>query len=325
MKKVLFIGLMLGINLYAQVVFTGVDRLTESVKAFYLNVETEQISELSFSNSYLPRWLSENFLVLNIGNSIFKVDKYREKQIYFFEGYMPVVSNSSRYVAAYSKNGITIADSSGKILTVLEVDYWSKITPIFSFDEKSIFYYDKRREATFKFNWEKQTNQLFAHYVFHPLHSPDGTELLINIGKVDSNFRIGIVHSNWAENQPINYITSPYENSVSPIWSPSGNYIAYMTLLSKNTIAGSDFIPARIVLYNKKTRTKQIITEDAGFTDGAYPQFSFSKDEKYFYYTAIRENGTGTIVQIDLSNNFEKKILINDFNIDARLPLYLDK
>jgi len=146
-----------------------------------------------------------------------------------------------------------------------------------------------------------------------------------NTGKVDSNFRVGIVDTNWNENQPVNYITPIYENSIVPIWSPSGRFIVYMTLLSKNSIQNSDFIPARIVLYDTKSKTKQIISEDAGFTEGAYPQFSFSKDERYFYYTAIRENGTGTIIQVDLNSNFEKRILINDSNLDARLPLYCDK
>lgn len=324
--KSIFIGLViLRLSLYSQIVFTGMDRLTGNVKAFYLNVETEQLIELSYSNSYLPRWLNENQIVLNIGNSIFKVDKFHEQQIYFFEGYMPAVSNSGKYIAAYSQKGITIADSTGKILRVFEVDYWSKITPIFSHDEKSVFYYDKKREATFKFDWEKLTNHLFAHYVFHPVYSSDGSKLLINIGKVDSNFRVGIVDTSWNENQPVNYITSIYENSIVPIWSPSGRFIAYMTLLSNNAVQNSDFIPARIVLYDTKSKTKQIISEDAGFTEGAYPQFSFSKDERYFYYTAIRENGTGTIVQVDLFSNFEKKVLINDSNLDARLPLYCDK
>ncbi|MCX8056321.1 MAG: hypothetical protein N3F03_01770 [Ignavibacteria bacterium] len=324
MKKLFFVLLIIS-NLRGQIVFTGVDRLTQTVKAFHLNIENEQLLELSYSNSYLPRWLNENYIVMNIGNSIFKVDKFREKQFYFFDGYMPVVSKSGKYVAAYSKDGITIADSSGKILKVLEVDCWSKVTPIFSFDEKSIFYYDKKREACFKFNWEEQTNHIFAHYVFHPIFSPDGSKILINVGKVDSNFRIGIVNAEWKENQPINYITSSYENSIVPIWSPTGRYVAYLSLLSKSTYPNSDFIPARIVLYDTQTRTKHILTEDAGFTEGAYPQFSFSKDERFFYYTAIRENGTGTIGQLDLQNNLEKKFLINDPNIDARLPLYLDK
>lgn len=325
MKKILALKFILLTNLFAQVVFTGVDRLTETVKAYYLNVETEQLLELSFSNSYLPRWLNENFIVLNIGNSIFKVDKYRDRQVFFFEGFMPVVSNSGKYVAAYTTDGIVVSDSSGKILRKLEVDYWSRITPTFSHDERIIFYYDKKREATFGFDWENLTNHLFAHYVYHPVFSPDGSKILINVGKVDSNFRVGIVNPDWKENQPINYITSPYENSIVPIWSPSGKYIAYMTLLSQKTIQNSDFIPARIVLYDTNSKTKQIISEDAGFTEGAYPQFSFSKDERYFYYTAVREIGTGTIVQVDLQNNFEKKILINDPNIDARIPIYLDK
>ncbi len=190
---------------------------------------------------------------------------------------------------------------------------------------KAFFYYDKKREATFRFNWEEQRNHLFGHYIFHPVYSPDGSKILINVGKVDSNFRVGIVNPDWNENQPINYITSSYENSIVPIWSPSGQFIAYMTLLTKSTIPNSDFIPARIVLYNTKTKTKEIISEDAGFTEGAYPQFSFSKDERYFYYTAVRENGAGTIVQVDLLKNLEKKILINDPDIDARLPISLDK
>ncbi len=324
MKNFTSIFLLIFSNLSAQIVFTGYDRLNESVKAFYLNLENEQLTELSYANSYLPRWLNENYIVLNIGNSIFKVDKFRQKQNYFFEGFMPVVSRSGKYVAAYSQKGILVADSTGKVLSILEVDYWSKVTPIFSSDEKSIYYYDKKREATFKFDWEKQTNNLFAHNVIHPLTSPDGKRILINFGKMDSNFRVGIVSSDWKENLPINFITSVYENSIVPMWSPSGRYIAYMTLLTNKKLENSDLIPANIILYDTRNGTKQILTDDAGFTEGAFPQFSFSQDEKYFYYTSIRENGTGTIVQFDLSD-FSKKILIADPEFDARIPLYCDK
>ncbi|NPV11768.1 MAG: hypothetical protein HPY57_08270 [Ignavibacteria bacterium] len=324
MKKFLLLSIFIFSNLFAQIVFTGYDRLNESVKAFYLNLENEQLTELSYANSYLPRCLNGNQIVLNIGNSIFKVDKFRERQDYFFEGYMPVVSRSGKFVAAYSQKGIIVADSTGKVLSTLEVDYWSKVTPIFSYDEKSIFYYDKKREATFRFDLEKQTNTLFAHNLIHPVYSPDGGKLLLNIGKTDSNFRIGIVQSDWSENLPINYITSVYENAIVPIWSPSGRYIAYMTLLTNKKIENSDLIPANIILYDTRNGSKQIITDDAGFTEGAYPQFSFSPDEKYFFYTSIRDNGTGTIVQFDLSN-FSKKILITDPELDARIPHYCNE
>lgn len=324
MKKILFFSFLIFSNLSAQIVFTGYDRLNQSVKAFYLNLENHQLTELSYANSYLPRWLNEDYIVLNIGNSIFKVDKFRQKQNYFFEGFMPVVSRSGKYVAAYSQKGIVVADSTGKILSILEVDYWSKVTPIFSFDEKSIYYYDKKREATFKFDWEKQTNSLFAHNVIHPLISPDGKQILLNSGKMDSNFRVGIVSSDWKEDSPINFITSIYENSIVPVWSPTGRYIAYMTLLTKKKLENSDLIPANIILYDTRNGTKQILTDDAGFTEGAFPQFSFSQDEKYFYYTTIRENGTGTITQFNLSD-FSKKILIDDPDLDARIPLYCDK
>jgi hypothetical protein len=326
MKKIFLFTLIayfISVDLSAQIVFTGFDRLRESVTAFYLNLENEQLTELSYANSYLPRWLNENYIVLNIGNSIFKVDKFRDKQSFLFEGFMPVVSRSGKYIAAYSQKGIIVADSTGKILSILEVDYWSKATPIFSYDEKSIFYYDKNREATFKFDWENQTNKLFAHNVIHPLSSPDGKKILINSGKMNTNFRVGIVSSDWKENEPINYITSAYENSIVPIWSPSGRYIAYMTLLTNKKLENSDLIPANIILYDTRNGSKQIITDDAGFTEGAFPQFSFSQDEKYLFYTSIRENGTGTIVQFNLTD-FSKKILIADPDLDARIPLYLN-
>lgn len=323
MKNVLLFTLLFFVNLSAQIVFTGYDRLSESVMAFHLNLENEQLTGLSYANSYLPRWLNENYIVLNIGNSIFKVDKFREKQTFLFEGFMPVVSRTGKYIASYSQKGIVVADSSGKILSILEVDYWSKVTPIFSYDEKSIYYYDKNREATFKFDWANQTNKLFAHNVIHPVSSPDGKKILINIGKMDSNFRVGIVLSDWKENEPINYISSAYENSIVPIWSPSGRYIAYMTLITNKKLEDSDLIPANIILYDTGNGSKQIIADDAGFTEGAFPQFSFSQDEKYFFYTSIRENGTGTIVQINLTD-YSKKVLIADPNLDARIPLYCE-
>lgn len=308
--------------IFAQILFTGVDKSTGNVRAYHLIPESEQIIELSYGNSYLPRWLNENFIVLNIGNSIFKVDKFGENKTYFFEGYMPVVSRSGKYVSAYSKNGITLSDSTGKLISKIEVDCWTKVTPIFSYDEKSIFYYDHTRNACFEFNFDKQTNYLIGHFVFHPLHSPDGTKLLLNIGKTDSNFKVAIANINWKENEPLTYLTSDYENSVVPIWSPSGRYIVYMRLLTDKAIDNSDLIPANIILYDTHTHTKKILAEDAGFTEGVFPQFSFSKDERFFYYTSIRKNGTGTITEIDLTNN-QKRILITDNTIDARIPISL--
>lgn len=325
MKKVFLILFFIYTQIFGQLVFTGFDKLSNVVKAYHLNLQTGQINELSFANSYLPRWIDDTFIVLNIGNSIFKVDYLGESKKYFFDGFMPVVSRTGRLIAAYSKDGIIIGDSSGKKITVAEVNYWNKITPIFSFDERFIFYYDKERNATYKFDISKQTNEIFAHNIFHPLSSPDGKKLLINIGKVDSNFRVGVVSSVWKENQPIDYITSQYENSIIPIWSPSGRYIAYMTLLANQPLENSDLIPANIIFYDTQTGTKTIVADDAGFTEGAFPQFSFSQDEKYFYYTKINDNGNGNIVEIDFSNPSNRKILIHDQNIDARIPLYANK
>lgn len=325
MKKTFLILFFIYTQIFGQLVFTGFDKLSNVVKAYHLNLQTGQINELSFANSYLPRWIDETFIVLNIGNSIFKVDYLGESKKYFFDGFMPVVSRTGRLIAAYSKDGIIISDSSGKKITVAEVNYWSKITPTFSFDERYIFYYDKERDATYKFDISKQTNEIFAHHIFHPLPSPDGKKLLINVGKVDSNFRVGVVLSDWKETQFINYITSPFENSIVPIWSPSGRYIAYMTLLANKPIENSDLIPANIILYDTQTGTKTIIADDAGFTEGAFPQFSFSQDEKNFYYTKINDNGRGTIVELDFANPSNRKILIHDPNIDARIPLYANK
>lgn len=325
MKNIFIAILLYQTVLHGQILFTGVDKLTGTVKAYYLIEETGQIIELSSGNSYLPRWLNDEFIVLNIGNSIFKVDKFGNNKIYFFDGFMPVVSRSGKYIAAYSKEGIIIADSTGKILSKVEVDYWHKVTLMFSYDEKHIFYYDKTRNACFLFDWGNQTNRFLASHLYHPTYSPDGEFLLVNIGKVDSNFRVAIVPKNWQEGKPLNYITSPYENSIVPIWSPSGRYIAYMILHTQHPLENSDFIPASIILYDRTTKSKFVIAENAGFTEGAYPQFSFNGDEKYLYYTSILENGNGTISRIDLSKNFEKMDLINDKFLDARLPISFSK
>jgi len=322
MRKILFILVFWGSIGWGQILYTGLNKFSGIVRAYHLIQENEQIIELSYGNSYLPRWLNENFIVLNIGNSIFKVDKYGESKTYFFEGYMPVVSRSGKFIAAYTEGGITVADSSGRIISKIEVECWKKVTPLFSYDEKSIYYYDNVRNGCFKFDFEKQTNTLLGHFVFHPLYSPDGKKLIFNVGKTDSNFRVAIADIDWKENQQLHYITSEFENSIVPIWSPSGRYIAYMKLLIDKTLPESDLIPAIIVLYDNQTQTKTIVTEDAGFTEGVFPQFSFSKDERYIYYTCLRDDGTGTIAEIDLHRN-QKRILISDKSIDARVPISL--
>lgn len=306
--------------LASQILFTAIDHSANDVRACLLDDSTHEIIEISFNNSYLPIWFGVK-IVFNYGNHIWISDKTTKDQRIIFEGLKPVVSRSNKYVAGYSKEGITIADSSGKVLKKIEVDYWEKITPTFSYDEKSISYFDKERESSFLFNWKNETNKLFGKNIYHPSWSPDGSKILFNFGKMDSNFRVAVVDSSWKEGIPMNFITNVNENSVLPIWSPKQNFIAYMTLNQINSKSESDLMNGTIILYDLKTKIKTILAEDAGFTEGAYPQFCFDQSEKYFYYTSINPLGNGAITRIDMQNNFQNEILTHDNNLDCRLPV----
>jgi len=307
------------ISLSAQILFTAIDHSENDIRACMLNDSTHEIIEISLNRSYLPTWIGDK-IVFNFGNHIWMSDKSTKDQRIIFEGLKPVVSKSNSLIAGYSKQGITIVDSSGKVLKKLEVNFWEKVTPTFSFDEESISYFDKDREACYLFNWKNETNRLFGKNIYHPVWSPDGMQILFNTGKMDANFRVAVVDSSWKEGTPVNYITSINENAVVPIWSPKQNYIAYMILHSKNSNVESDLISSNIILYDIKTKVKTIIAEDAGFTEGAYPQFCFDGEEKYLYYTSVNSLGNGALVKIELKNNFQKKILTHDKNLDCRLP-----
>lgn len=306
-------------QVFPQVVFTAINHSLNDVRACFFDDSTNEIIELSSNNSYLPVWFDDK-IIFNFGNHVWLTDKTGNEQRILFEGVKPVVSKKNKFIAAYTRDGIVVADSQFKILKTIEVNYWDKITPTFSFDECSVSYYDKERESTFLFNWFNETNKQFGKMIYHPTWSPDGKKILLNTGKIDEDFRVGIVDSSWKEGDPISFITSKNENCILPIWSPRQNYIAYMILKSNKTLPNSDFIPGSIILYNISTRVKTVIAEDAGFTEGAYPQFCFDREEKFFYYTAINDLGYGIIARINLKDNYEKKNLTNDINLDCRLP-----
>jgi Tol biopolymer transport system component len=305
--------------LTAQILFTAIDHSSNDVRACLLDDSTNEIIEVSFNNSYLPVWLGDK-IVFNYGNHIWISDKSTKNQRIIFEGFKPVISKSNTFIAGYTKDGITIADSSGKVLKKIDVNYWERITPTFSHDEESISYFDKERESCFLFNWKNETNRLFGKNVYHPSWSPDGSKILFNFGKIDSNFRVAVVDSSWKEGLPMNFITGINENALLPIWSPKQNFISYMILTPTSSKPESDLIGGNIILFDLKTKIKTIMAEDAGFTEGAYPQFCFDEDEKYFYYTSINSLGNGAISKIDLLNNFQKEILTHDNNLDCRLP-----
>ncbi|MCX8011446.1 MAG: hypothetical protein N3A61_09860, partial [Ignavibacteria bacterium] len=297
----------------------AIDHSISDVRACLYDSSTKEVTEISSNNSFLPNWLGDD-IIFNFGNHIWKTDVSISSQKIFFEGFKPIVSKRNKFIAAYTRKGIIIADSLGSVIKEIEVNYWSKITPTFAFDESIISYFDPERQACYLFDWKKEINKLFGSSIYHPTWSSSGDKILFNYGKIDENFRICLVDSSWKEGDEYNFITPTDENAIVPIWSPFENVIAFMVIDVESRSDSSDLIPGKIYFYNTKTESRKLIAEDAGFTEGDFPQFCFDNAGNYFYYTAINKKGNGTIVQLDLKNNFQKTYITTNQDIDYRLP-----
>lgn len=318
MRVVFVIILFMNFNSFSQVVFTAVDSDNNDVRACYYDEEKDEVIILSSNNSYLPNWLG-NYIIYNFGNHIWRTNTTTFEEEILIEGLNAVVSPSQKYFAVRVKDGVAIADSSGKLIKKIEVDAWNKVNVTFSYNDVYFTYYDKLKETCNLFDWKNETIKKLGSNIYHPQWNKKGNKILINIGKLEENFRVGIIDTNYVDGDKINYITNYNQNAIIPIWSPNENYIAYFLLDDENKNDLTDLHSGSIFIYKVFDGSRILVDTEAGYTEGAYPQFCFDNDEKYFYYNRVNEFGKGEIFRYNLSDGSKKKLTKNE-KIDYRIP-----
>ncbi|MEO8398422.1 MAG: hypothetical protein ABI550_01265 [Ignavibacteriaceae bacterium] len=300
-----------------KIIYTAVDYSLNEVRAAICDSSGSNKYDLGFSKTYLPVWFGDNIL-FNSDTYIWKCDTVGGNLTKMMEGFRVSVSHDETMFAFYNLKGIGIADTSGKIIKQYLVEPWRDVTITWSKNDDQISYYNLEKETCYLFNLENDSLINFGEEIFNPLWHKSNSYILYNQKNKDGLFDVIL---NSIEKNKRLILNSPGEMALVPIWSNDGTKIAYLVIKDKPKMeVQTDMLESTLMLYDLKTKAHTILTGDAGFTDQAFPQMSFDKNDKNIYYTSISSTGIGTLTKINLKT-LSKEIISRNKNIDERFPL----
>lgn len=300
-----------------KILYTYVDYKLGEVRAALLTTENNERLDLGFNKTYLPAWLGDKIL-FNGQNYIWLCNDDGSDLQKIGDGYRVSVSQKKNLFAFYSKNGISIYDSSLTFIKEIEVEAWSDVSITWIHNDSAFTYYNLQKQMCYLYFIYKDSVAQFGSHIYHPLQY--GSELLFNKMEEDGIFAV----YNLKSGEPLERakrISGEDEMAVVPMWMNSSKKICYLRVMPDSLQKiQSDMFRCELILYDTEKSSRIILASDASFTDQAFPQFSFSQNDEHIFYTAIVENGNGIIKKINLQS-FETEELTKDFYLDERFPI----
>jgi hypothetical protein len=304
-------------NDYAQIkiIFTSIDYNTEDVRAVICDFDGSNRIDLGFNKTYLPVWFNDKIL-FNSDTYMWECDTAGNNLKQLPEGFRISVSNDKTKFAFYNSKGIAISDSSGKIIKQILVDAWEDITITWSKDDEMISFYNPELDICYLFKLSNDSLMVFGDSIYHPLWNKKNDKILYNKITDEGFFDVMLIDSLGSKN-PVR-INSEKELAVVPVWSNSGEKIAYLSAAAEPEEEWiTDMLTSKLILYDLNTSASIILTERAGFTDQAFPQIFFDENDEYIYFTSINDNGMGALTRINL--NF-----LNNSDLSGQLPIQIE-
>jgi hypothetical protein len=305
------------IHSQTKIIFTAIDYTNDEVRATICDGDGSNRNELGFNKTYLPAWFNDKVL-LNSDTFIWQCDTSGANLTKLFPGYRVSISNNKRMFAFYNQNGIGVSDDKGRIIKQIMVNAFEDVAITWSKKDDRVSYFDPDKKICYLFNLINDSLEIFGDSIYHPMWNPQNHYVLYNRASADDKFDIYLQLADSADSKFI--INKKDENAVVPIWSNSGNKIAYLSF--KTVVQNSpesDLYPCNLMLYDVGKRSSQILSGDASFTDKAFPQICFDEKDEYIYFTKINEAGLGSIARINLKT-LQQETISKDSNLDERFP-----
>jgi len=302
-----------------KLIFTYIDHINGELRAALYDNNTNERLDLGFNNTFLPIWYG-NRILLNSQSFIWISDASAKDYTKVCVGFKAAASNLTNKFAVYTPMGISIYDSNLNVQKKIDVDYSDNVSLTWLFNDSVISFFDADKESTVFYYLDRDSVSVFGQGVYHPVWNPKTNEILYN-KKNESGFGVFLTTERKVSDFD-RMISFGDEYSIVPIWSNKFDKIAYFRIKEDSLqIYKSDLILADIILYDFLKDKYYLIADDAGYTDQAYPQFTFDINDENIFYTAISEYSLGMICKVNISTQ-QKIILTKDLKIDERLPLY---
>jgi hypothetical protein len=302
----------------SKILYTYIDNSQNEVRAAMVDEDGTNNIDLGFNKTFLPTWMNEK-IILSSQNFIWMSDTngYDMKKIGL--GYRASVSYKEDKLAFYNKDGIIIYDSIGKFLKQIEIEPWFDVSITWLANDSCISYYELKNQACKIFNLCTDSIWVFGDYIYHPVWCPKNNWILFNKQLEDGIFAV-FYTDKFTNDESSIQVSKNGEMCVVPIWSNDGEKIAYLRIKpdSLQNIETDMFI-SDLIMYDVKSDKQTVLTNNAGFTDQAFPQICFDDTDENIYFTSLNENGTGSLSKINLNTMQATLISINK-DRDERLP-----
>ncbi len=321
MKCVVFILFFFVNTIFSQekLILTYINYSESEGRVALYNESTGELTDLGFNGTMLPVQFGKK-VFFNSDNLIWSCTSEGEELQRIGRGFRISTSYSGKYYSYYDTDGIYVADSSHKIIKIIEVNAFTDVTPTWLLNDSALAYYDQEKDECKIFFLYNDSIATFGAMAYQPVQQPRGSLIAYNQAEAGGGYSI-ILRDGIDTDASVIKINTNYVNSLIPHWSDSGEYLAFITILPDSLQPeNSDMYRGQLVLYNPISQQSKILTSDFGYTDQVYPQFSFSSDGRFIYYTAIAANGYGEIKKVEIATSKTFPLNIQGCE-DVRLPI----
>lgn len=321
MKKGILILLLFSFSLFPQyksgILITYGDFMNDEIRVAIMDVTSGEINDLGFNKSYLP-FIFRQKIFFNSDRFMWSVTGNGKELKQENKGFRGSPSPDGKLLAYYTSTGIEVVDSGLNRVKFLEVDFTPDVHITWLSSSEGLTF--SRGGQTFVYHFRYDSIYQIGQSILQPVWHPSSDKFIYTNLSQNNIYSIKMGRGGNTNRNDL-YVTGSNSEAFAPQWSPSGKYIAFYSVKKIPELAEElDMIHAEVVVVNSENLKVVASFKNAAYTDGVYPQFSFSPDEHYIYYTGATKFGTGNICIGNLQTGEIKTVDTEEY-LDIRFPV----